>query len=211
MIVFRDIAEQRKVEQELQRVQKLESLGLMAGGVAHDFNNLLSAVVNNIALVKMQLENGGTLYRRLELVEKALWRGTELTQQLLTFARGGAPVRRTVDVDALVHQTADLVFAGSNIQVQYHTTPALWLAEIDAGQIGHAIHNLLINAKEAMPTGGMIEIGVGNVVVVANQLPTLTPGDYLKLTFRDQGSGIVAENITKIFDPYFTTKPAGVV
>ena len=209
VMVFRDIAEQHKVEQELHRVQKLESLGLMAGGVAHDFNNLLSAVVNNIALVKMQLENGGTLYRRLELVEKALWRGTELTQQLLTFAKGGAPVRRIVDVDALVHQTADLVFAGSNIQVKYYTTPELWLAEIDAGQIGHAIHNLLINAKEAMPTGGTIEIGGENVIVAANQLPALTPGDYLKLTFRDQGSGIVAENIAKIFDPYFTTKPRG--
>ncbi|MCL4861271.1 MAG: response regulator [Caldilineaceae bacterium] len=209
VVVFRDVAEQRKVEQELMRVQKLESLGLMAGGVAHDFNNLLSAVVNNVALLKMGMEPNSPLYRRLELVEKALWRGTELTQQLLTFARGGAPVRRLADVSQILRDATDLALTGTNIQPVYHFGPGPCLAEIDVGQVGHAIHNLLVNAKEAMPAGGITEINLEQVWIQAEQYPPLQPGQYAKITVRDHGVGIAPENLERIFDPYFTTKPRG--
>jgi two-component system, cell cycle sensor histidine kinase and response regulator CckA len=209
VLVFRNIAEQRKVQRELLRVQKLESLGLMAGGVAHDFNNLLSALVNNVALLKMRLRPEDELYRRLELVEKALWRGTELTQQLLTFAKGGAPVRKPTDVGGLLRETAELVFAGSNITPQFQFAPDLWLADIDVGQMGHALHNLLINAKEAMPAGGVIELRCENLRARSEQLPALQPGNYVKISLIDCGMGIAPENLGRIFDPYFTTKPHG--
>jgi two-component system cell cycle sensor histidine kinase/response regulator CckA len=209
VLVFRNIAEQRKVQRELLRVQKLESLGLMAGGVAHDFNNLLSALVNNVALLKMRLKPEDELYRRLELVEKALWRGTELTQQLLTFAKGGAPVRKPTDVSVLLRETAELVFNGSNISTTFQFAPDLWLADIDVGQMGHAFHNLLINAKEAMPAGGMIELHCENLRARSEQLPALKPGNYVKISLNDYGMGIAPENLGRIFDPYFTTKPHG--
>jgi two-component system cell cycle sensor histidine kinase/response regulator CckA len=198
VLVFRNIAEQRKVQRELLRVQKLESLGLMAGGV-----------VNNVALLKMRLKPEDELYRRLELVEKALWRGTELTQQLLTFAKGGAPVRKPTDVSVLLRETAELVFNGSNISTTFQFAPDLWLADIDVGQMGHAFHNLLINAKEAMPAGGMIELHCENLRARSEQLPALKPGNYVKISLNDYGMGIAPENLGRIFDPYFTTKPHG--
>lgn len=179
------------------------------GGVAHDFNNLLSAVVNNVALFKMGTEPNSPLYRRLELVEKALWRGTELTQQLLTFARGGAPVRRLADISHILRDAADLALSGTNIEPSYRFADEPCPTEIDVGQVGHAIHNLLINAKEAMPAGGVVEIELEKVWIQAEQYPPLQPGRYAKITVRDYGVGIALENLERIFDPYFTTKPRG--
>jgi CheY-like chemotaxis protein len=209
VIIFRDVTEQRRIEQELLRVQKLEALGLLAGGVVHDFNNLLSAIVNNVALMKTRLNSRDEIGQRLEVLEKALWRGAELTQQLLTFAKGGAPVRKPVDVASLLRETIALALAGSAIRVDEQVPNELWYADIDAGQVGHALHNLLINAKEAMPAGGMLTAAVENVVVQDEQNPALSPGPYLRLTLRDSGVGIAPENLERIFDPYFTTKERG--
>jgi nitrogen-specific signal transduction histidine kinase/ActR/RegA family two-component response regulator len=209
VIVFRDITEQRRREQEMLRVQKLESLGLMAGGVAHDFNNLLSAVVNNVALLKLRLDPQDESYRRLELLEKALWRGTELTQQLLTFAKGGAPVRKPTDIATLLRESADLALSGSAVRPDYRLARELWPADVDVGQMGHALHNLLINAKEAMPTGGVLEISAENTRLGEEHVPPLKSGSYVRIALRDYGVGIRPENLSHIFDPYLTTKPRG--
>jgi two-component system cell cycle sensor histidine kinase/response regulator CckA len=209
VIVFRDVTEQRRREQESLRVQKLESLGLMAGGVAHDFNNLLSVVVNNLTLLKMRLNPQDEVYRRLELLEKSLWRGAELTQQLLTFAKGGAPVRKPTNIAALLHEAADLALSGSAVHPNFRLAQDLWPAEVDVGQMGHALHNLFLNAKEAMPTGGQIEIYAENTHLIAEQNPPLKSGNYVWIALRDYGAGIAPENLGHVFDPYFTTKPHG--
>lgn len=209
VVIFRDVTEQRRIERELLRVEKLEALGLMAGGVVHDFNNLFSAVVNNIALIKTRLNNGEEIHRRLDLLEKALWRGAELTQQLLTFAKGGAPVRKPVHVATLLREAAALVLDGSSIQLDYQIAPELWQADIDVGQIGHALHNLFTNAKEAMPTGGSLTIIAESMTISDEQHPALKPGNYLRIALRDTGAGIAPENIAQVFDPYFTTKHRG--
>jgi two-component system, cell cycle sensor histidine kinase and response regulator CckA len=209
VIIFRDVTEQRRIEQELLRVQKLEALGLLAGGVVHDFNNLLSAIVNNVSVIKARLNSNDEIGQRLEVLEKALWRGTELTQQLLTFAKGGVPIRKPVDVTNLLRETVTLLLAGSAIHLDERLPGDLWQADIDVGQVGHALHNLVVNAKEAMPNGGTLTVIAENVVVQEEQNPALKPGPYLRIALHDSGVGIPPENLEQIFDPYFTTKERG--
>lgn len=209
VIIFRDVTEQRRIEQELLRAEKLEALGLLAGGVVHDFNNLLSAVVNNVALIKTRLNRGDEIHRRLDLLEQALWRGAELTQQLLTFAKGGAPVRKPANIATLLRETAALTLDGSPIRLEYQIAPELWQADIDVGQVGHALQNLIANAKEAMPTGGALAVVAENMAVEDNQSPALKPGKYVRIALRDTGVGIAPENLVQVFDPYFTTKAHG--
>jgi PAS domain S-box-containing protein len=209
VLALRDITQQRKLETELLRAQKLESLGLMAGGVAHDFNNLLSAVINNITLLKLRVQGQDELYRRLEFVEKAAWRGTELTKQLLTFAKGGAPVRKTASLATIIIDAAELALKDSNVQAEIALDDRLWLAEVDPGQIGRAFHNLFMNAKEAMPTGGLVHVVAENLQLTAEMRLPLKTGRYLKIKIQDHGVGIGSQDLARIFDPYFTTKPSG--
>jgi PAS domain S-box-containing protein len=209
VLIFRNMTDQRRIERELLRTQKLESLGLLAGGVAHDFNNLLSAIVNNIGLVKARLRPVEDIYKRLEFVERAVWRGAELTQQLLTFAKGGAPVKKVTTVDAVIQESAELALHDSNVRFTYTRPDDLWSVEVDTGQMGQAFHNLLLNAKEAMPMGGEVIIQAENVVIGPEQHFTLLPGNYVRILVQDHGIGIAQENLAKIFDPYFTTKFSG--
>lgn len=208
-LTLRDISRQRKLEADLLRAQKLEALGLMVGGVAHDFNNLLAVIVNNVALLKAHNAEQPELTQRLQFIEKTLWRGAELANQLLTFAKGGAPIRQPKALPPLIWEAAELVLKDSGIKLQFTPSDQLWLAEVDPGQMGQAFHNLLLNAKEAMPTGGSIFVTVENCQLRPDAQTPLKPGRYLKVRLQDQGGGINPTTLDKIFDPYFTTKPTG--
>lgn len=209
IIVFRDMTELRKMEHELLKMSKLESIGTLAGGIAHDFNNLLAVVLGNVSLAKMLLEPDGKAYQRLAEAEKGLVKGKELTYRLLTFARGGEPVRRVVPLQNLIAGSADLSFAGSNIAARILLPPDLGKAEVDENQMRQVFYNILTNAREAMPGGGTVTIVGENISLGAEAGIPLPEGDYVKISVTDEGTGIPPEDIQRIFDPYFTSKDRG--
>ena len=210
VIVFRDVTEKRKMEEERIKSMKLESVGLLAGGIAHDFNNILTAILGNIALAKLDIEsnNKERLLDILNKSEKASFRAKELTQQLLTFARGGAPIRKTADIGELIRESADFMLRGSNVLCEYQVADDLWPVDLDQGQISQVIHNLVINSIQAMPSGGFIKIFAENFQVDEIS-EAMRSGNYVRIIFKDMGIGIPAEHLVKIFDPYFTTKQKG--
>jgi PAS domain S-box-containing protein len=205
----REMAEREKMEQELVKAQKLESLGILAGGIAHDFNNLLASIMGNISLAMLDLgaENGA--YRQLEAAERASLRAQDLTRQLLTFSKGGAPVKRTTMVSELIKESAGFALRGSRVRYDYSFPDDLWLVDVDEGQISQVMHNLVINADHAMPEGGTITIRCENSIVRSHSSLPLKPGDYVKIIVQDHGVGITKEHLPKVFDPYFTTKQKG--
>lgn len=207
--LFKDITERKIMEEESRRNQKLESIGILAGGIAHDFNNLLTTITGNISLGKLYIQSGKDGLRVLTNAEKACQQATNLTQQLLTFSKGGKPVRKNVPVSRLLKNTANLALSGSNVSYKLSFPDDLWWGEIDEVQIGQVISNLLINADQAMPDGGRIEIYAENVIVRAKEGLPLKDGRYIKISIKDQGIGIPKEHKQKIFDPYFTTKQKG--
>jgi len=206
----KEIEDRERMEGELVKAQKLESLGILAGGIAHDFNNLLASISGNIALAMLDIkpsEDGP--YRQLEAAERASLRAQDLTLQLLTFSKGGAPVKRTTVISELIKETAGFALRGSHVRYDFSFADELWLLDIDEGQISQVIHNLLINADHAMPDGGTISIHCENCVIGESIGLPLRPGDYVKVSVQDHGVGIVREHLSKIFDPYFTTKQKG--
>ncbi len=204
-----DITEKLHNERELQKVSQLESLGLLAGGIAHDFNNLLSGIFGNISLARMQVSSTGKVDKYLKKAEAALERTTALTRQLLTFAKGGEPRREVVDLGRLVSQSSDFAVHGSNVKLELEQAPVLWPVFADAGQIGQVISNLVINADQAMPEGGVISIAMTNIEICEDSNIDAEPARYVRITVADQGQGITSDNLLKIFDPYFTTKSTG--
>lgn len=212
VLIFRDVTKKYQHDQELIKVQKLESVGVLAGGIAHDFNNLLTAVMGNIALVRLTA-NGVERQTLLAEAEAACLRARDLTQQLLTFANGGAPIRRVCGIAPLLKAIATLGLSGSNISCQFKIDQNLWPVEIDTGQIGQVINNLLLNAKESMTKGGTVTVGAENAIINANSAAPdgldVPPGVYVRITISDTGSGIAPAILGKIFDPYFTTKDKG--
>jgi PAS domain S-box-containing protein len=209
VIVFRDITERQKLENELARTQKLESLGLLAGGIAHDFNNILTAIFGNIILARMHTEEDSPGYERLAEAENAMVRAKELTQQLLTFSKGGAPVKETADITGIITDSTKFMLRGSQSRCEFTIDPALWTVEVDVGQISQVINNIVINADHAMPGGGIIQVSALNFTLKNGTLLPLPAGRYVKITIADTGQGIPQENLTRIFDPYFTTKSKG--
>jgi PAS domain S-box-containing protein len=212
VLVFRDTSIERQREEELLKASKLESIGILAGGIAHDFNNILTAISGNLSLARRFIEPQNKAYLRLNETEVAILRAKDLTQQLLTFARGGAPIKRTSSITPLLEETVNFALSGSNIQSEIQSQADLWLAEIDEGQISQVIHNLILNARQAMPLGGKLEIAAQNIYVDSRaviQGIQLRAGKYIKITVQDEGVGIAEEYLTKIFDPYFTTKQRG--
>jgi PAS domain S-box-containing protein len=211
-----DITEQRKAEAdriELERqmlnIQKLESLGVLAGGIAHDFNNLLTGILGNLSMMRMDLPPDHHLHDRIGRCEKAVHQATGLTCQLLTFSRGGEPVKKVIDLGRVIRDSVSFSLHGSNVAVEMKISDDLWSVEADEGQIGQVFQNLLINADQSMPQGGIVRVEASNQRLSEKRIPSLEPGEYVLVSVVDQGMGIQPENLDRIFDPYFTTKKSG--
>jgi PAS domain S-box-containing protein len=211
VLVFRDITEKEHLEAERRKAEKLESLGVAAGGIAHDFNNLLTAIIGNLSLSLITLPPEDEMYERLAAAKKASLRAQELAQQLLTFAKGGAPIKKTASIGQLIHDTVTFSIRGSSIRSEFETPEDLWPVEVDSGQISQVVNNLAINAEQAMPSGGTLSVKCENFFLPEESasLSPLRVGKYVKITVHDEGIGIPEEYLKKIFDPYFTTKPKG--
>ena len=204
-----DITERKKMEEELLRSKKLESVGFLSGGIAHDFNNLLTGIMGNISLAKLSARPGDKILTYLENAENLSVRSSELTKKLLTFSKGGAPIKKPVLIGDFLKETARMPLSGSNVRCEFKIAEDLWLVEIDEGQMRQVIYNIVINACEAMPGGGTINILAENIIHGPADRPSLKDGKYVKLSIKDQGAGIFPENLSKIFDPYFSTKEMG--
>lgn len=206
--VFRDITEKLRLEEELRRTQKLEAIGLLAGGIAHDFNNLLTGIIGNILLAKLKSPSE-ELTQLLQNTENASHRAQELTKQLLTFARGGAPVKETASVVEIIKEVTAFVLSGSNSHWTLEIEGAISPVDVDTGQFSQVLQNLVINSDQAMPDGGTITIRVTECTVDEHGPMPLLPGRYVKIDIQDQGVGIAREYLSRIFDPYFSTKKKG--
>ncbi len=199
---------ERKAEEELIKAQKLESIGVLAGGIAHDFNNLLTAILGNISLARMQKGSAEKLEEGLAEAEKASLRARDLANQLLTFARGGAPVKNLVPLHTLLNETCRLVFTGSSVRCHTVLPDDPWSLLADPGQIGQALGNILLNAVQAMPQGGTVNVRAENLSAPPPGI-SLPPGRYLRIDVEDHGAGIPREHLSRIFEPYFTTRRKG--
>jgi signal transduction histidine kinase/CheY-like chemotaxis protein len=200
------LEESRRLESELARKQRLEALGVLAGGIAHDFNNLLTVVLGNLSLLRTDRAVAEHYTRNLDSTESAVRRARDLTQQLLTFSRGGAPVRRPAALDEAVRESASLALSGTNVRCAFDLDADLWTTSIDVGQINQVLHNLLINAAQAMPGGGTVRIACRNRFRAP---PPLGEGHWIETELADDGCGIEPEHMSRLFDPYFSTKEGG--
>ena len=211
-VEFRDITEKKKTELELLKMEKLRSIGTLAGGIAHDFNNILTGIYGNISLARIKLEEEKEKhlsYSYLVKAEKSIDRATKLTKQLLTFSKGGSPVKKDVNLGKIIKETVLFDLSGSNLKPVFNFTENLFNANVDEGQIQQVFSNLTINANQASPDGGHLYISIVNSFVNDNEILDLNSGEYLKITVEDEGTGIPKKYIDKIFDPYFTTKQTG--
>ena len=196
-----DITERKQAEEERMKLRKLESVGVLAGGIAHDFNNLLTGLFGNMEMAKRFLSTDHKSYKFLESAGRSMEIATNLTKQLLTFARGGDPIKETLSIGEALTETALFSTRGSNAKLRTDIAPDLWPVEADKGQLSQVISNLIINALQAMPGGGIVTLSAENVRTGG--------GRYVHITVRDQGVGIAPQYFDRIFDPYFTTKQKG--
>jgi PAS domain S-box-containing protein len=208
-VFIRDISERKKSETERLTTSKLESLGTLAGGIAHDLNNILTVISGNIGLAQIEAPaDSGSLLGFLSKAGQAAQHAAHLSSQLLTFSKGGAPLKKIVSMGELLEHSAEFGLYGSNLRADFDIAVDLWKAEVDAGQIEQVVNSLMLNAREAMPQGGAVRVRARNVVFEENANAPLPAGRYIKVTIADRGSGIAEDLRTKIFDPYFTTKPS---
>jgi signal transduction histidine kinase len=203
------ITNQKRAADELFKSEKIDSVSLLAGGIAHDFNNMLSAILGNISMIRIDLDEGHQHSAKLVAAEKAALQARLLTQQLLTFSKGGAPSLEVTTVSEMVEECAQFILRGSKVKCSIEKDDGLWPVDADKGQISQVINNLIINANQAMPEGGEIRIRMSNLHIRHAEIPALKSGDYICIEVRDEGNGISPQNLKKIFDPYFTTKKKG--
>jgi len=207
--IFRDVTERRKMAEEMIKAHKLESVGILAGGIAHDFNNILTALIGNLSLARMYTQPGDKVHQRIEEAEKASFRARDLTQQLLTFSKGGEPIKQTISISEVVKDASKFVLRGSNVNCVFDLAKDLWPVEVDEGQITQVIHNLVINADHALPEGGTITIHAENVDIGSRDPLPVKDGEYIMVSVEDHGSGISKKHLDRVFDPYFSTKHKG--
>jgi len=201
-----DITAQTEARQELSKMQKLTSLGILAGGIAHDFNNSLTSLFGNIALARSYLPEDHDSQSSLELAERAFDRAAHLTSQLLTFAKGGDPVKQDMSIGSFIEEIVKFDLTGSKVKLVFNAAPSLWKARVDKSQMAQVFSNLATNSNQAMPKGGYLYVNIENCTLTAAAVTGLAAGDYLRCTVRDEGVGISAADIDKIFDPYFSTR-----
>jgi two-component system cell cycle sensor histidine kinase/response regulator CckA len=209
VLVFRDVTEKARMEEELLRGNKLESLGVLAGGIAHDFNNLLTGILGNISLAMEMVDSHKRSYRRLEEAGKAALKAKDLATRLLTFSKGGKPIRKNVSVEEVLRDAVGFALRGTGVQCEFRVPEGGWAVYADAGQLGQVFHNLAINAVQAMPGGGNLCVSMENARVRDGEIPHVMAGNYVKIGMADEGTGIADDILPKIFDPYFTTKVKG--
>lgn len=210
VLVFRDITEQLRTELELVKIKKLESIGILAGGIAHDFNNILTAVLGNIELSLLDPDLSPKTKSLLQEAAKASRRSQDLTLQLLTFAKGGEPIKETASLADVVKDSAEFILSGDKVACRYFFADDLWLVDIDKGQISQVVQNIILNAKEATEGSGTIEITCENIDhEQSDKLALPKTGNYVKMSIRDNGAGIPVDILDNIFDPYFSTKAKG--
>ena len=205
-----DITERKMMENEVFKAQKLESIGILAGGIAHDFNNILTAISGNVQLAMMLPKVGNKPYEFLQNIEKASTRARDLTLQLLTFAKGGAPIKKIASITGLVKDSTQFSLRGTSVKAVFGIPDDTWHVDIDEGQINQVINNLVINAQQAMPDGGILKVSTGNInEETSKKITLLEHRQYVRISFEDSGIGISQDGLTKIFDPYYTTKQKG--
>jgi len=209
VLVLRDITERQRMEEKLQNAAKMESVGLLAGGIAHDFNNILTAILSNLTLLQLDLSGMPEQASMLDDAVRATKRAAELTLQLLTFSKGGDPVRSAVQLPEVIREAATFANRGSSVRSEFDMAAGLWAADVDKAQISQVIQNLVINATQAMPLGGTLRIAASNERIGAGTHLVLPEGAYVRIAVADTGSGITPEHLGRIFDPYFTTKLQG--
>jgi PAS domain S-box-containing protein len=206
--VIRDISDRLTARQSLEKAGKLDAIAALSGGIAHDYNNLLTAIIGNITLAQTHLDAKDKPFRLLGHALVAAKTAKNLTQKLIIFSKGGSPNKEIAEVDRLVRSATDFTLSGSNIKCRYTFPAGLYFIDVDQSQIGQAIHNVIMNAREAMHAGGTINVAVSNVLVT-DEVPTLMEGDYVRISVTDQGNGIPADEFDKIFEPYYSTKKRG--
>ncbi|MFP4548278.1 MAG: PAS domain S-box protein [Fidelibacterota bacterium] len=204
-----DITQQKRTQEELSKMQNIKSIGTLAGGIAHDFNNILTAIYGNISIAKLQLSHTHPVYDILNEAESSMNRATRLTRQLLTFSKGGDPHKTVVSLKDVIVDIVNFDLSGSNVKLMMEADDDLYPVKVDKGQMQQVFSNLAINANQAMPDGGKVTITMRNFDASKEPVPGLSGGAYLKITFKDEGSGIKKEYLDQIFDPYFTTKSTG--
>ena len=209
IVVAQDITEKKKLEEELLKAQKLESLGVLAGGIAHDFNNFLSGIMGNISLAKLEADQGENIIEALDEALRVASRASALTRQLLVFSKGGAPVKKTSSISEVLRDSAVFALRGSKVKCEFSIAKDLCPVRVDLGQFSQVIHNLAINAVQAMPQGGNIRLHACNATLGSISGLPLEAGRYVKIFMQDEGLGIPQEHLAKVFDPYFTTKHQG--
>ncbi|MFH2045538.1 MAG: ATP-binding protein [Pseudomonadota bacterium] len=210
VVMFDNITERKQTEEDIQKSQKLESVGILAGGIAHDFNNILTVILGNISLAKMSIKSDHKIFDLLSATEAASKRAQALTMQLLTFAKGGAPVKEVYSIAKILEESSRFILTGSKSRCDFSIAKDLRPAEIDTGQISQVINNIVINANQSMPDGGIIQIRAENKLIEEKHGLPLQPGKYIMITIKDNGMGIDEKYLPKVFDPYFSTKQTGI-